>query len=63
MIEEKQIPTIIELRTKANMSRKQFTEYFNIPYRTLQDWELENRKCPDYLVSLIEYKLTNENLI
>ena len=51
---------IKELREQYNLSRKQFCEYFQIPYRTLQDWELENRKCPDYLIDLIEYKLKKE---
>lgn len=45
------------------MSRQQFTKYFDIPYRTLQDWELENRKCPEYLTKLIEYKLANEGML
>ena len=63
MTESKPLPTIAELRQKANMSRKQFVEYFNIPYRTIQDWELENRKCPDYLIELLEYKLTKEGLL
>ena len=48
------------LREKYNLSRKQFTEMFDIPYRTLQDWELGNRKCPEYLLKLIEYKLERE---
>lgn len=52
-----------ELRQRSGMSRKQFCEYFDIPYRTVQDWELENRKCPDYLLNLMEYKLTKEDLI
>lgn len=55
--------TLKELRTSSGMSRPQFCEYFEIPYRTIQDWELGNRKCPDYLVKLMEYKLRNENLI
>jgi hypothetical protein len=44
------------------MERKEFADYFGIPYRTLQDWELENRKCPEYLLNLIEYKLLKENV-
>ena len=55
--------TIKELRTHSTMSRKQFCEYFEIPYRTLQDWELENRKCPDYLLKLMEYKLKHDGLL
>jgi DNA-binding transcriptional regulator YiaG len=54
------ITDIKTLREKYNLSRKQFTEMFDIPYRTLQDWELGNRKCPEYLLKLIEYKLEKE---
>ena len=63
MLNDNQVTPILALRTRAEMSRKQFTEYFGIPYRTVQDWELDNRKCPEYLVELMEYKLTKENLI
>ena len=55
--------TFKELREASNMSRKQFTDYFNIPYRTIQDWELGNRKCPEYLLALMEYKLKKEGII
>ncbi len=52
-----------ELRERSGMTRKRFAEYFGIPYRTVQDWELGNRKCQEYLLKLIEYKLINEGLI
>lgn len=55
--------TINELREQSGMSRNQFCEYFGIPYRTVQDWELGNRKCPEYLLELMKYKLFNEGLI
>lgn len=50
------------LRESSGMSRTQLCGYFGIPYRTVQDWELGNRKCPDYLLDLMEYKLKNEGL-
>jgi DNA-binding transcriptional regulator YiaG len=53
---------IIELRMSTGMTRKEFCEYFEIPYRTLQDWELGNRKMPDYVLRLIEYKIGVEKL-
>ena len=59
-IERRNIMTIKELREQYNLSRQQFCEYFQIPYRTVQDWELGNRKCPEYLLELIEYKLQKE---
>ena len=54
---------IKELRTAAKMTQKAFAEYFNIPKRTIEDWEAERRTPPQYLVELIEYKLKNEKLI
>lgn len=55
--------TFKELRCKSEMSMKQFSDYFNIPYRTIQNWEAEIRQCPEYLLELMHYKLKNENLI
>lgn len=44
------------------MNRKQFSEYFDIPYRTMQDWELGNRSMPEYLYRLMAYKVMVEKL-
>ena len=54
---------IIELRDSTGMTRREFCEYFEIPYRTVQDWELGNRKMPEYLFRLMEYKLQMEKMI
>lgn len=54
---------LIELRESAGMNRRQFAEYFEIPYRTVQDWELGNREMPEYLLRLIAYKLQMEKLL
>ncbi|MBQ7775765.1 MAG: helix-turn-helix domain-containing protein [Lachnospiraceae bacterium] len=54
---------IIELRESTGMTRKEFCEYFEIPYRTVQDWELGNRKMPDYLLRLMRYKIEMEKLV
>ena len=53
---------IKKLRESTGMNRKEFCEYFEIPYRTLQDWELGNRKMPDYLLRLMAYKIETEKL-
>lgn len=55
--------TIKELRTKSGMSQSKFANYLNIPLESLKNWEQGKRKCPVYLIDLIEYKLKNENLI
>ena len=51
------------LREQTGMNRRQFAEYFDIPYRTVQEWELGNRRMPDYLLRLMVYKLKTERLI
>ena len=53
---------LIELRESTGMTRREFCDYFGIPYRTLQDWELGNRKMPDYLLRLMTYKINVENI-
>lgn len=45
----------------SGMSRTQFCEYFEIPYRTVQNWELGLRKCPDYIIELMIYRLKRES--
>lgn len=55
--------TIKELREASGMTQKAFSEYFNIPKRTIEDWDAEKRKCPPYLVELMAYKLQNENIM
>ena len=30
---------LLELRKSTGMNRREFAEYFEIPYRTVQDWE------------------------
>lgn len=54
---------LINLRKETGMNRKEFCEYFNIPYRTVTDWELGNRKMPDYLLRLMKYKIEMEKLV
>ncbi len=50
----------ISVREKTGMNRKEFSEWLGIPYRTMQEWELERRTMPDYLLNLIEYKVDHE---
>jgi DNA-binding transcriptional regulator YiaG len=45
------------------MKLTEFAEYFNIPYRTLQNWKAGIRACPSYVVELMKYRLENENKI
>lgn len=53
---------LLQLRKATGMNRKEFAAYFDIPYRTMQDWELGNRQMPEYLLRLIAYKVKIEQL-
>ena len=55
--------TIKDLRTAAGMTQAQFADYFGISKRAIESWEGGQRKCPEYLIELIRYKLENEGLI
>lgn len=54
---------IKDLRTSTGMTQKAFAEYFGISKRAIESWEGDQRKCPDYLLNLMKYKLEKENLI
>lgn len=36
---------IKELRKSTGMNRKEFCKYFEIPYRTVTEWERETERC------------------
>ena len=57
-----------ELRELTGMNRRQFCDFFEIPYRTVSEWERDGRHAPDYLLRLLEYyirmeKITKDSLI
>ncbi len=53
---------IIELRESTGMNRKEFCDFFNIPYRTVSEWERDNRHAPEYVLRLLEYYIRMEKL-
>ncbi len=53
---------IKELRESTGMNRKEFCAYFEIPYRTVSDWENDERHAPQYLLRLLEYYIRMEKL-
>lgn len=53
---------IKELRESTGMNRKEFCDYFNIPYRTVSEWERDGRHAPEYLIRLLEYYIFAEKL-
>ena len=48
------------LRESTGMNRKEFCEYFDIPYRTVTEWERGTRKMPDYVLRLLTYRVKME---
>ena len=54
---------IKELRESTGMNRKAFCEYFQIPYRTVTDWERDERHAPDYVLRLLAYYVRMEGLV
>lgn len=52
-----------ELLEKSGMSMAEYSRYFGIPVRTIQDWKYEKRTCAEYIIELMYYKLKNEKLI
>ena len=54
---------LIQIKEGSGMNWKEFSAYFQIPYRTVQDWERGNRKMPEYVLRLMEYKLRMEKRI
>jgi transcriptional regulator with XRE-family HTH domain len=54
--------TFKEIRQASGMNQTQFSKYFEIPYRTIQDWEHGKRKCPEDLLKLMQYKIVKEKL-
>ena len=55
--------TIRDLRALSGMTQKAFAEYFGVSKRAVECWEGGQRKCPEYLLQLMEYKLRKENMI
>ena len=55
---------IKELRKRYGFTQQAFSDYLNIPKRSIENWESESatasRSCPPYLIELIAYKLAHE---
>lgn len=46
-----------ELRLKAGLTQAEMSELFEIPKRTIENWESGSRKCPGYVEKLVKDKL------
>lgn len=52
---------IKEIRRKTGFNRKEFSEHFGIPLRTVEDWEAGKRKPPEYVARLLAYQVMMED--
>lgn len=52
--------TIKQMRQSLGLTQKEFSMLLNIPLRTIQCWEIEQRNPPPYVIDLIAYYLDKE---
>ena len=56
-----------ELRMQFGVTQSEFSKRYNIPFRTLQNWEAGIRKPPEYVLDFLNYKtkidLTNRKAV
>ena len=57
-----QIEVMKKNRELTGMNRREFSDYMDIPLRTLEEWEAVRRKMPDYVLRLITYYVRMEQL-
>jgi len=49
--------TIREMRTCLGNTQSEFAARYNIPFRTIQNWEAGVRNPPDYIINLLENRV------
>lgn len=45
------------IRAKTGLSQAKFAEIYEIPKRTIENWEAGKRVPPEYVVNLLEFKV------
>lgn len=53
---------IREMRTRLGDTQRGFAARYNIPFRTVQNWETGTRKPPEYITALLESRIKNDLL-
>lgn len=51
---------IRELRSQLGITQSEFADRYNIPFRTIQNWEAGVRKPPEYIVELLENRIQSD---
>ena len=52
-----------KIRSLTMLTQQDASNILSIPKRTIESWDTGDRKCPDYVLSLITYYLRNEGFI
>ncbi len=60
---KKQDEQVRELRESTGLNRKEFCEKYEIPYRTMTEWELGQRRAPDYVILLLAYYIKTQEIL
>jgi len=50
-----------KIRELTGLNQSEFSRKYNIPLRTIQDWEAERRTPPEYVLELLE-RVVNEDV-
>lgn len=51
---------IREMRTQLGDTQGEFANRYNIPFRTIQNWEAGVRKPPEYIIELLEHRVSED---
>jgi len=51
---------ITQIRKLTGLTRKDFAKFYDIPLRTVEDWEWEKREPALYLVNFLERIVTED---
>ncbi len=51
---------IREMRTRLGDTQSEFAARYNIPFRTVQNWETGLRRPPEYIMTLLEYRIRED---
>ena len=54
---------IKKIRESTGLNRKEFCEKYDIPYRTMTEWELGQRHATDYVIRLLAYYIKTQEIL
>ena len=55
-----EVKSIKAMRAETGMSQSQFAKFFDIPVRSIQEWEQERKAPAPYVPKMMERILNNE---